>query len=83
MQQNRTPAGKQLGMAKISNSTLWRLRWEDGGELPDELKGLSFTATDYAQKEIEAYLKRVWDREEQAAKKAAQKRSGNGATSAG
>tara|TARA_R100001086_G_scaffold250107_1_gene193961 strand:+ start:35972 stop:36223 length:252 start_codon:yes stop_codon:yes gene_type:complete len=83
MQQNRTPAGKQMGICKVANSSLWRIRWEEGGELPDGLEGQRFTSADYAQKEIEAYLKRRWDQEEEAAKKAERKRSGNGATSAG
>lgn len=79
--QNRTPAGKQLGIAKVSNTSLFAIRWEEGGELPEELGG-RFTNQDLAQKEIEGYLKRVWDREEAAAAKAERKRSGNGATSA-
>lgn len=82
MQQNRSPNGKQMGIAKVKNSSLYCIKWEGGGELPDGLDGQRFTSADLAQKEIEAYLKRRWDMEEQAAEKAARKRSGNGATSA-
>lgn len=64
IRERRTPQNKQMGVALVKNTALYAAQWEDGGELPAELKNAKFTTIDLCDKEIRKYLERVWDEHE-------------------
>jgi hypothetical protein len=57
---NKTPGGKELAIFKVANTSLLRINWKDGGQLPAELNGM-FTKSSLAQAEIQRYLTKMWD----------------------
>ena len=50
-----TKAGKGLGIYKVSNTSLYRVAFTTGGQLPSELDGM-WTDPVMAQKTVKAYL---------------------------
>lgn len=58
-----TPNGKQLRVYHVSNTALYKVAFESGGELPEELDGM-FTDVPRAQDAAQRYLKRKWDEAE-------------------
>ena len=55
-----TPNGKQLGLYRVANTSLYGIRFEGGGEIPDSLSG-RFTNTDLAFEAIAGYLNQRWE----------------------
>lgn len=51
----KTDAGKELAVYKIANSSLYKVAFTSGGQLPTELDGM-WTNPVMAQKSIKAYL---------------------------
>ena len=52
---NTLPSGKELGVFKVANSSLYCIKFTSGGQLPAELDG-KWTDAYQAQKTITAYL---------------------------
>jgi len=50
-----TPAGKEIGIFKVANTSLYRIGFLQGGEVPLALSGM-FTAPSKAVQAIESYL---------------------------
>ena len=59
MENNLTPQGKKLKIYHVSNTSLYKICFEDGGQLAQEVSGL-FTSPHLAQEQITKYLKRRW-----------------------
>lgn len=76
MTQNRTPQGKQLGIAQVKGTALYAIKWEEGGELPEKLTG-RYTNVDLAHDDIHAYLKQRWDEADRVQAKAENERQLN------
>lgn len=55
-----TPAGKKMGVFKVSNTSLYRLGFTDGGQLPKKYAGM-YTDPTRADDDIRKYLKELWD----------------------
>lgn len=51
-----TKGGKELGIYKVLNSSLFCLRFTEGGELPDHLKNAKFLSSTDAYKEGQKYV---------------------------
>lgn len=51
----KTEAGKELGIYKVANTSLYRVAFKSGGELPEKLSGM-YTAPTMAAQAIESYL---------------------------
>lgn len=69
LEKSLTPNGKEMGMAKVKNSSLYCLAWRDGGELPAQLQGHKFTSQVEAGKAIQAFLRTLWDEHDKAVEK--------------
>lgn len=71
---NIAPTGRQYGVALMPDRALYHVKYVDGGpgELPDELKG-AWTTPDLALKDVQRYLKKIWDLSDQIAAKSARK----------
>lgn len=63
-----TKGGKNIEIYTDSNSSLYRIKFTSGGELPWELGGL-FTSTVFADIAIKGYLQKEEDKESRKAKK--------------
>ena len=50
-----TDAGKELGIYKVANTSLYKVAFKSGGEVPKELDGM-WTAPTMAAQAIERYL---------------------------
>jgi len=59
MENNLTPQGKKLKIFHVSNTSLYKIAFEDGGQRAQEISGL-FTSPHLAQEQITKYLKRRW-----------------------
>lgn len=58
-----TPNGAQLGIYHVKNTSLYKLAFTKGGELPDDLKNHMFTDTGRAYDHGYRYIKARWDEE--------------------
>lgn len=56
------PTGKQLEVVLVANSSLYALRWTDGGSLPDDygLSGGKWTTPYLAKEDARKYLRDFW-----------------------
>jgi len=50
-----TPNGKNLKIIKVANTSMFGIRFHEGGELPAALQGM-WTDVNLAQKEVKKYI---------------------------
>jgi len=55
-----TPEGVQVRIHKVANSSLVRVAFSSGGELPAKLSGM-WTSAQLAEKDIRDYLEERWE----------------------
>lgn len=60
---NTSPTGRKLGAVPIIGTASWKIKFVDGipGEVPADLQGV-YTSFTRAQKAINAYLEKFWDK---------------------
>ena len=63
-----TPNGKKIEIVHLTGSNLYKVRFKDGGELPEEfdLKDGRWTSARLATESAQAYLRKFWGQVEQA-----------------
>ena len=59
MKNFQTPEGKTLALRHVANTSLYRVVFEGGGEMPESLKGM-FTGIKEANEAIRKYLEKRW-----------------------
>jgi hypothetical protein len=65
-----TPGGKTVEVVKIANSSLYGLRFKDGGVMPqDEGVDGYFTKPKMAEDAAKQYLRRFWEKSEKSKSK--------------
>lgn len=72
---NLTPTGRKLGVAKVANTSLYRIGFVDDkpGRLPDTMGDEKYTRTDIAQSALTEYLTKLWNESDAASVKNARK----------
>ena len=64
-----TPNGKHMEVVKVSNTSLYALRFKQGGALPkDEGVDGMFTKPEYAVNAAKDYIRKFWDKVEKDSK---------------